>query len=494
MAGVGFELKKLFARNGLLAKLRAYGYSGIICTGPMLLGILMQLGLQILCGWFGRPEYDQELLVCMITYSLLGSLLVTSTLSMIVTRFLSDMIYEEELTAVMPSFWGSTNLMLFIGGVMYGVFLCFSGANLLEGILCWILFGELVVVWNAMSYLTAIKDYGSILRTFATAVLLAFGVGALGLWLGLPTVPTMLVAVCTGYGVMMIWDIAILYAGFPEGKGSSFLFLKWCDAFRPLALTGLFTTLGMFAHLVIMWLGPLQVQVKGLFVGAPTHDIPALLAFLTILVTNVNFVVSVEVNFYPKYRNYYALFNDKGNIGDILQAENEMLTVLKSEVWYTGLKQLFTTGLAVPLGGVLLPLLPLGINDLMLGYFRVLCVGYGLYAVGNVVMLLLLYFTDYHGAMGCTALFAGGSILFTLLSLMGDEVYYGFGFLLGSALFLLAAVLRLGWFTRRLPYFILSRQPVVAEDKSGFFTRMGDWLHRHLEENPAWKDSRKQFS
>ena len=38
MAGIGFELKKLFRRKGLFASLRAYGYAGIICTGPMLLG------------------------------------------------------------------------------------------------------------------------------------------------------------------------------------------------------------------------------------------------------------------------------------------------------------------------------------------------------------------------------------------------------------------------------------------------------------------------
>ena len=114
MAGVGFELKKLFSRQGLLAKVRAYRYSGIICTGPMLLGVLMQIGLKILADFFGRSKFDQELLVCMITYTLLASLLVTSILSMVVTRFLSDMIYETQLTAIMPSFWGSTGMMLVI--------------------------------------------------------------------------------------------------------------------------------------------------------------------------------------------------------------------------------------------------------------------------------------------------------------------------------------------------------------------------------------------
>ena len=43
MAGIGFELKKLFSRRGLFASFRAYGYAGIICTGPMLLGIVLLL-------------------------------------------------------------------------------------------------------------------------------------------------------------------------------------------------------------------------------------------------------------------------------------------------------------------------------------------------------------------------------------------------------------------------------------------------------------------
>ena len=33
MAGIGFELKKLFQKRGLAATAKAYGYAGVICTG-----------------------------------------------------------------------------------------------------------------------------------------------------------------------------------------------------------------------------------------------------------------------------------------------------------------------------------------------------------------------------------------------------------------------------------------------------------------------------
>ena len=64
MAGIGFELKKLFKRRGLFAAFRAYGYAGVVCTGPMLLGIVLLLGvvmvfLGVLGEYIGRI-YDES--------------------------------------------------------------------------------------------------------------------------------------------------------------------------------------------------------------------------------------------------------------------------------------------------------------------------------------------------------------------------------------------------------------------------------------------------
>lgn len=106
MAGIGFELKKLFRRKGLFAWLRAYGYAGIICTGPMLLGIALQLGILLLCSWAGAERTQQDLLVCMVTYTLLSSLTVTSFFSMPVTRYLADMLYEEREDAILSPLSG----------------------------------------------------------------------------------------------------------------------------------------------------------------------------------------------------------------------------------------------------------------------------------------------------------------------------------------------------------------------------------------------------
>ena len=259
MAGIGFELKKLFRRKGLLAGLRAYGCAGILCTGPMLLGVLLQLGILVLCGWTGAAKTEQDLLVCMVTDTLLASLTVTSLFAMPVTRFLADMLYEEQEQLVLPSFWGANALLLAGGCGLYGLFLLVSGATLLQGLLCLALFAEMIVNWNAMSFLTALKDYRSVLIAFAAAVGTAFAAGALLVLLArAPALEGFLFAVALGYGVMLMLDVWRLCRYFPDRQGSPWLFLRWVDRFLPLALTGLCTDIGLFAHLVLVWLAPHQ--------------------------------------------------------------------------------------------------------------------------------------------------------------------------------------------------------------------------------------------
>jgi len=212
---------------------------------------------------------------------------------------------------------------------------------------------------------------------------------------------------------------------------------------------GAFVTFGLFGHLLIMYASPLSVRIQGLFFGAPEHDVAALTAFFSILITTVNFVTSVEVRFYPQYRNYFSLFNDNGNIGDIETTETSMIRILRDELTYLGYKQVFTTIIFIIIGTLLLPRTSLGFNSLMLGMFRVLCAGYAFYAIGNSIMLILLYFADNRGAFWVTASFAVLTNLASVLILFTDSRFYGFGFLIGSAVFCVFAYIRLDWYIKK---------------------------------------------
>lgn len=479
MAGIGFSLKKLFSKKGVFSIVKAYGYAGMICVGPMILGVLLLLGVSWLAALGGIGEHDRELLNCMITYSLLASLTVTSVFNMLVTRYVADMLYEEKPERIMPSFYGSVSIMLAAGGVLYGVFLAFSGVSLTCKVLCFCFFSVLVIVWTEMNYLTALKEYKGIVTGFAVSLGFAFLLAVLLLKFGKVTGTSLFMCVIIGYGILSVWYYKLLIDFFPKEEGHPAAFLRWADPYLTLIGCGFFVHIGLFAHLVLMYFGPLAVRVEGLFYGAPQHDVPALFAFFSILITTINFVTSAEVNFYPKYRNYYSLFNDNGTILDIEQAGREMISVARKELTFGAHKQLIATVLFIVFGSALLKSLPLGFNDISIGIFRLLCVGYGLYAVGNTLMLILLYFADNKGACMAAFLFAAVSVTATVLQIRYGQIqFFGAGFLLGGLCFYLASWLRMEWYRSRLPYFLLCRQAVAAEEKSGFFGRICDRLER----------------
>ncbi len=477
MAGIGFSLKKLFNKKGILNLCKAYGYSGIVTVGPMILGVLLLVGISVVAGMGGMADHDRELLNSMLTYSLLVALLITTWLNMVVTRYVSDMIYENQKEKVMPSFFGTVVIELVICLVFYGLFLIISGGSLVRNMLSLWLAMVLIVVWTEMIYMTALKDFQSIVLTFTISLMIGFLLALILLLIGKITVESLLMCVIVAYGILAVRQLKLMLDYFPKSSGSRYSFLKWIDRYPTLTLAGGMIRLGLFSHIVIMYYGPLSVEVDGLFRGAPEYDVPALLAFFSLLITTISFVISVEVNFYPKYSNYYGLFADKGAIKDIKLAEKEMIDVLQREFVYLGCKQIFTTILFIVIGPPIIEYFDPGISSLSLMIYKFLCVGYGAYAIGNSIMLIELYYEDYKGAFFGTTGFAVISSAITMWQInYGDPHYFGMGFCIGSILFFFYSLIRLDWYIRRLPYFLLARQGLVPVGEKGFFARISNML------------------
>ena len=62
MAGIGFELKKMFSKKGVFQLIRAYGYAGTVCVGPMLLGMFFLILIGLMSAYFGASFHERELL------------------------------------------------------------------------------------------------------------------------------------------------------------------------------------------------------------------------------------------------------------------------------------------------------------------------------------------------------------------------------------------------------------------------------------------------
>lgn len=472
MAGIGFELKKLFADKGIILRIRAGLYASLVIAGPMILGALLLLGSKIVSTFGGATNHQQDLIVVIITYSLLFSLILSSLLLLVLARFVADMMYIKAYDRILPSMYGSIALMLIIGGSMWAVFLYLSRIKLIYSVYSFILFCEALVVWIQINYITAIKEYRTVLIGFVVGILVGLTVGFLLVVSKYDVVASLLLGACISYGILLTVFTQVLHKYFPLGTGNPLKFLEWIDEYPQLLFIGFLSTLALFTHIMLMWLSPWGIQVEGLFYHAPAHDIPALLAFVTSLVTTVNFVTSVEVNFYPKYRLYFNLLNGEGSLSNIEKAHEDMINILRQELFYLAMQQVFVTIFAIVVVAEMLVYFPLGITSIMVGVFRVLCIGYGAYAIGNSLMLFLLYFANNKDALLSVLPFFVVNFLGTLGTIIAlPEIYYGFGFVAASAVYYIVAEVRLFSYTDRLDYYIFTKQPVFFVKKKGFFTR-----------------------
>lgn len=482
MAGIGFELKKLFAQKGLLLNLRANLYASIVVAGPIIMGAVLLFGINYIALFAGATTHQKDILIVIVTYSVLFPLILTSFVSFVSTRFVADMLYEDQIGRVMPSMYGAISLCLPVGAVLWAIFLILSELPFQYAFLSFMIFCEAVVVWIQLSFVNSAKDYRSAVLGFGLGAVIGLAVGISLIWvLHLGIIFSLLTSVTIAYGIMLLSFTVVLHGYFPLGFGSSMKLLQWVEKYPTLVAVGFFTTAGLFSHMLLMWHSPWGKQVIGLFYHAPGYDIPALLALMTTIVTTVNFVTSVELAFYPKYRLYFSLLNGGSSLNDLNKTSQEMTTVLKQELFYLAQIQLVVEIIAIALAGVVLPKIGLGFSPAMIGVFRVLCVGYGLYAIGNSMMLFLLYLSDYRDAMIVAFVLLVVSTVGTWLTLYLPEYYYGFGFVTGSFVMFVLAWMLLSSYINRLDYNIFCKQPIFIKEQNGWLTR----LARRLDNNRA---------
>ncbi len=480
MAGIGFELKKLFVGSGVIRKLRAYAYAAVICSGTMILAILLLLGIQALAQSYGMGEHQREVLVITMVYALLLSMIMTSGYQMFLSRYVADMMYQNQLGRVLPSLTGSALTLMVPGGAVYAL-LIMTAVELspLQKLLNWILFMELIPVWLLMSYITAAKDYKAILLTFLAGVVLALLSGPVLIALGTDPLTAFLAALPLGYGVMLCGMLWVLLHYFPRGKGSLLGFIAWLSHTPDLLVTGTLSMTGAFVHIVLMWFSPLGSVVTGAFRQASLFDAAAFYAYLVTLPTNINFIISVEVNFYSTYREYFSAITDGGTMPQIRLARIRMERSLWQEITNLIVVQLFGMVIYMLVMSYVLPVI--GFTTDMMHMFRLMCIGYSLYCIGTSLMLLQLYFNDRKGAMATAAALFAGNLAGTLLSFRLGSLYYGIGVITGGIAMYAASFPRLAQYVRRIDYNVYCSQPVFQELSHDFWKETAEKLERRAE-------------
>ncbi len=475
MAGIGFELKKLFVGSGVIRKMRAYAYAAIVCSGTMILAVLLLLGVQAVARAFGVSETMRETLVVTMVYALFFSMLLTSVFQMFLSRYVADRMYQNQMEMILPSLIGASLVLMIPGGVLYALAVSTaSSLTLSQKILNWMLFMELIPVWLLMSYITAAKDYKAILLRFLAGVVTALAGGPLLCLCGMEPVTALMLALVVGYGVMLVGMLRMLLRYFPAGQGSLLGFIAWFSQTPDLCLTGFLTMAGAFLHIVLMWFSPLGAPVTGIFRQASLFDSAAFYAYLVTLPTNVNFIISVEVNFYAAYRRYFSAITEGGTMPEIRIAREQMERSMWQEIGNLIVVQIFSMAVYMILMRYFLALV--GFTADMMHMFRMMCIGYSLYCIGVSLIMLQLYFNDRRGAMLSALAFFVANGAGTLLSIRLGTLFYGAGMILGGLALYLVSFPRLARYVRRIDYNVYCSQPVFNEATRDRWREIAAWL------------------
>ena len=178
MAGIGVRLNRIFEKNTLTTNLVGFFYSTVVTVAPMFVIIINLILMEYLLDFASVGYVTRELFSCTILYTFIFSLLTASPFNAVLSRYMSDVIYEERYQDILPCY--HIGMLLNIGlSCLLGIPFClwehFVGKVPTAYVFCGFCgYISLVLVFYSMIYLSICKDYQRISQYFFFGMLVAF--------------------------------------------------------------------------------------------------------------------------------------------------------------------------------------------------------------------------------------------------------------------------------------------------------------------------------
>lgn len=471
MAGIGFELRKLFNKKGFISNISAYFYSALITVGPMIISICMIVFAKLYLSYLGKTQAQFELLMATIVYCFISSMLLTGGFVFILSRFVSDQIFTNEKHKILPSFYGAIMIVVVLAAIVGSAFVVYSPLDISYKVIAYLLFTELSILWVETVYLSTLKDYVRILIGFLCAACITILLSIVFVsYFSYDTITLILISMTLGFLFTDLLFGVFIRKVYPAFKTGIFEFLKYICKYFSLFLIGFFLTSAIYIHNFVFWASDNRVVAGNTFIYCPMYDVPVFFSILTIIPAMVIFIVSVETNFYSKYRLYYSAILNGGTINEIKLAKKEMMDVLSSEIAYIIEVQLFTSIVSIALGMKFLP--RMGFTEIAINMLSMLVLASFVYVAMYVIVLLMLYFDDRMGALVVAVVFFVCNLVFTLITLYLGENFYGTGYFAAGFIALIIALGRFSYFLKNIDYYTFCRQSLVADTKESIFSRL----------------------
>lgn len=468
MAGIGFELKKIYRKEGISYSLMGALYSSAVTVGPTIVVILTILFLYTVLDMTRISVADRELLSSTILYIFIFAVSLDAPFNSVFSRYISDKFYTEEGDDILPSYYmglmvvSVLSMFMAVPVILSMYFRGHVDIPFLMG--AYVLWASAVILFFSITYLQGTKDYKIVAASFFIAMILG-GLTTLGLyrftyW---DQIHCILYGLALGFFVIAFCEFAYIRYYFKTDSGNYGECLKYIGRYRRIFFTNLFYISGLYVHNFVIWTTPSHLIVAKTLVSHQAYDMATCLAMFTNISTTVIFTVVAETEFHETYQKYMEAVI--GGTYRVIQKNKRImfhtLSIQLGQVFSMQVAISCIIYLFVHIFG-----LSLGFSSMTMAIYPELVVAYLGVFIMYCLIVYLYYFEDTLGSMITAILFFLGTFGGTLISKDFPVIFWGSGLMLGMVISLSFAFFRLRSLERSFEGHIFCRYKIIETMKS----------------------------
>lgn len=407
-----------------------------------------------------RECYDRN-------YIFIFSLLTASPFNSVLSKYMSDVIYEETYEDILPCYYVGMLLNISLSALV-GIPFCIREYLVGKVDIIYVFTGycgyiALVLVFYSMLYLSICKDYKKISFFFAVGmtvtVFLSFLLVKVFHW-GITY--GMLFSLTIGFWLIACLEMSVVRSYFKENSGKYRQVLVYFKEYWPLVITNFLYILGLYVHNFVFWTTDLHMIVVKSFVCVTTYDMATCLAMFTNISASVIFISRVEMYFHDRYKAYSeAVIGGRG--ADIDITKKRMFCTLSEELMSLARIQFIITLVIFLLCMIFLP--QLGFGGMTLRIYPCLAAGYFILFLMYAEIIFLYYFNDMKGCVLTGLAFCLITMTGSMISSHFTEIWYGAGLVAGSFAGWTVAYRRLQWMEKHLDVHIFCNGHLLKKKK-----------------------------
>ena len=467
MAGIGVKLKRIYHKNTITTNIIGFFYSTVVTIAPVLVVIINLMLMQKVLKFNTVRYIDREIFSCTVLYVFIFSLLTTSPFNAVLSRYMSDVIFEERYEDVQPCHRVGlmTNICF---SCLFAIPFCFW-EHLIGGVPIYYVFTGyccyvgLVTVFYNMLYLSICKEYRLISFYFLIGMVTSFLLSVFLRYVCKVSITySMLLSLTVGFFLTAVLEWAKIHQFFPDNSEEYKRVFSYFRKYWHLILINFLYTLGLFVHNFVFWGTDMAMHLVRTFVCNQPYDMATCLAMFTNISASVIFISRVEMYFHERYRAYSdAVFGGRGI--DIRNTRKRMFRQLGSELMTLVRLQFIVSVVIYLIFVIFLP--GKGYAGLVMRIYPMVAAGYFVLFLMYSEIIFLYYFEDLKGALLTSISFCAGTFLASLVAVHLISIFYGIGVWVGSMIGFTVAYMRLQWMEKNLDEHIFCRGNIMKQAK-----------------------------